>query len=148
MTRYYRRRRALPILTGYATHADGSMTPDLTEPVKAMTTRYYWRKRRRADARRPWGNVYYHAGTWYRSINAATLDAAGNRVAYVNALEPVTGRLLNRHLAQTIEQGRAAPVEWLDVEAGRVVRGTDHDGIEWLTGADDPDYIAELLDVA
>ena len=34
------------------------------------------------------------------------------------------------------------------MEAGRVVRGTDHDGIEWLTGTDDPDYIAELLDVA
>lgn len=148
MTRYYRRRRALPILTGYTTHADGSMTPDLTEPVKAMTTRYYWRKRRRADARRPWGNVYYHAGTWYRSINAATLDAAGNRVAYVNALEPVTGRLFNRHLAQTIEQGRAAPVEWLTVDRGRAVEGTGPDGNVWLTDADAPEYIEALLDVA
>lgn len=145
-SRYYRRRRALPILEGYDVAADGTMTARLSEPVRAMTTRYYFGMGRK----RP-HNVYYFGGTWYRHVNApATVSADGTRrEGHVHALEPIADELLyNRYMTQTLEQGRAAPVQHLRVRDGLAVEGTGEDGTAYITADTPAEWVAEMLDVA
>lgn len=59
-----------------------------------------------------------------------TVSADGTRrEGHVHALEPIADEwLTNRYMAQTVEQGRAAPVERLRVRDGRAVEGLGEDG--------------------
>lgn len=144
--RYYRRRRALPVLLGYEADAEGNQRAVLSEPVRAMTTRYYFGMSRRKPH-----NVYFHDGVWYRHVNApATVSADGTRrEGHVHALEPIADEVLyNRYMAQTLEQGRAAPVEHIRVVAGRAVLGTGADGTTYVDEGTPAEWVAEMLDLA
>lgn len=135
--RYYKRRRALPVLQD-----DGT----LTAPVEAMTTRFYFGLKRRKPH-----NVYYHGGLFYRVKAVPTAFADGAPAAWTHALAPIVdARCVDRFLSQTLEQGKAAPVA-LHVRAGRATAtgcdGTPYEGAELLDGTEDAEYIEDLLDL-
>lgn len=136
--RYYKRRRALPVLQD-----DGT----LAAPVEAMTTRFYFGLRRKKPH-----NVYYHGGKFYRVKAVPTAFADdGAPAAWTHALAPIEdARCIDRFIAQTLEQGKAAPVA-LHVRAGRATatgcKGTPYEGAELLDGTEDADYIEDLLDL-
>lgn len=106
-TRYYKRRRTLPVLQD-----DGT----LAAPVEAMTTRFYFGLSRKKPH-----NVYYHDGTFYRVKAVPTAFAAdGAPAAWTHALAAIEdARCIDRFISQTLEQGKAAPVA-LHVRAGGV----------------------------
>lgn len=137
-TRYYKRRRTLPVLQD-----DGT----LSAPVEAMTTRFYFGLKRRKPH-----NVYYHGGTFYRVKAVPTAFAAdGAPAAWTHALAAIEdARCIDRFISQTLEQGKAAPVA-LHVRAGRATatgcEGTPYEGAELLDGTEDADYIEDLLDL-
>ena len=138
MSRYYKRRRALPIYDGET----------LTEPVEALTTRYYFGLSRKKPH-----NVYYYQGRFYRHINApARFGEDGTPREWVHAMAPIkSAACFDRFLAQTIEQGKAAPVS-LVIEDGRAVsaigcEGTDLEGIQLIDGTETTDYLEDLLDL-
>ena len=136
--RYYKRRRALPVLQD-----DGT----LSAPVEAMTTRFYFGLRRKKPH-----NVYYHGGVFYRVKAVPTAFAAdGAPAAWTHALAPIEdARCIDRFIGQTLEQGKAAPVT-LHVVDGRATatgcKGTPYEGAELLDGTEDADYIEDLLDL-
>lgn len=137
-TRYYKRRRTLPVLQD-----DGT----LAAPVEAMTTRFYFGLSRKKPH-----NVYYHDGTFYRVKAVPTAFAAdGAPAAWTHALAAIEdARCIDRFISQTLEQGKAAPVA-LHVRAGRATatgcEGTPYEGAELLDGMEDADYIEDLLDL-
>lgn len=136
--RYYKRRRALPVLQD-----DGT----LSAPVEAMTTRFYFGLKRRKPH-----NVYYHGGKFYRAKAVPTSFAAdGAPAAWTHALAPIEdARCIDRFIGQTLEQGKAAPVA-LHVRDGRATatgcEGTGYEGVQLLDGTEDADYIEDLLDL-
>lgn len=145
-SRYYRRRRNLPILLGWEVDADGAHRAVFSDPVPAMTTRYYFGMERRKPH-----NVYYFGGVWYRHVNApSTVSADGaRREGHVHALEPIADEwIVNRYMAQTVEQGKAAPVERLRVRDGRAVEGLGADGVTWIDETTPAEWVGEMLDVA
>lgn len=136
--RYYKRRRTLPVLQD-----DGT----LSAPVEAMTTRFYFGLRRKKPH-----NVYYHGGVFYRVKAVPTAFADdGAPAAWTHALAPIEDeRCFDRFLAQTLDQGKAAPVT-LHVVDGRATatgcKGTGYDGVPFLDGTEDAGYIEDLLDL-
>lgn len=136
--RYYKRRRTLPVLQD-----DGT----LTAPVEAMTTRFYFGLRRKKPH-----NVYYHGGKFYRVKAVPTAFADdGAPAAWTHALAPIEDeRCFDRFLAQTLDQGKAAPVT-LHVVDGRATatgcKGTGYDGVPFLDGTEDAGYIEDQLDL-
>lgn len=144
-SRYCKRRRKMPLVRG--ARPDGTF--DLTEPVPALITRYrYGAKRRKPHY------VYYHQGTWLRARNCAVeLDDAGKPCRWEWALEPIAqATAYDAHLAQTVEDGKAAPVS-LEIRGGHIVQavgaaGSVCAGLALLDGSEGPDYIEDLLDLA
>lgn len=136
--RYYKRRRALPIYDGET----------LTGPVEALTTRYYFGLKREKPH-----NVYYFRGTFYRHVNApVAFGEDGEPREWAHAMAPIGhAACFDRFLAQTLEQGRAAPVS-LVIEDGRAVsaigcEGTAFEGARLLDGTEPVDYLEDLLDL-
>lgn len=143
-TRYYKRRRALPILK-----EDGT----LTAPVEAMTTRFYSKelRGRGSHMHTKWYNVYYYSGAFYSITKFPTsVDADGTYCDWVHAFARIdNGVFTDRFLSQTLEQGKAAPVE-LHIEDGAIKAvgcAGPWDGAELLDGTEDADYIEDLLDL-
>ena len=136
--RYYKRRRALPVLQD-----DGT----LTAPVEAMTTRFYFGLKRKKPH-----NVYYHGGLFYRVKAVPTsFTNDGEPLTWTHALEQLGNvTCYDRFLSQTLEQGKAAPVS-LHVRDGRATatgcKGTPYEGAQLLDGTEDADYIEDLLDL-
>ena len=145
---YYKRHRVAHILLGYEEREDGTQTAILSDEVSALTTRYYYGIKRKKPH-----NVYYYRGQWYGHVNApGTVMPDGTRKDHVHALAPIShATCYDRYTAQTLEQGRAAPVS-VTIEQGRLVRavgtsGTPYEGVELLDGTESADYIEELLDL-
>lgn len=145
---YYKRHRVCRILIGYDTAEDGTQTAVLSGEVSMLTTRYYYGLKRKKPH-----NVYYFNGTWYAHVNAAgVIEADGTRRDHVHAVAPIGhAACVDRFIQQTIDQGRAAPVQ-ITIDAGRLVGavgvgGTDLDGLQLLDGTEDVDYLEELLDL-
>ena len=144
-TRYYKRRRALPILKEDET---------LTAPVEAMTTRFYSKelKGRGSRMRAKWHNVYYYDGAFYSATKFPTsVDMNGTYCDWVHAFVRIdNGVFTDRFLSQTLEQGKAAPVE-LHIEDGAIratgCDGTEYEGVTFLDGTEDAAYIEDLLDL-
>ena len=137
-SRYYKRRRALPIYDG----------ENLTEPVEALTTRYYFGLTRKKPH-----NVYYFGGVFYRHVNAPVrFGEDGTPREWVHAMAPIkSATCFDRFLSQTLEQGKAAPVT-LVIEDGRAVsaigcEGTDLEGVRLIDGTEPTDYLEDLLDL-
>ena len=145
---YYKRHRVARILLGYEEREDGTQTAILSDEVSALTTRYYYGVKRKKPH-----NVYYYRGVWYGHVNApGVVMPDGTRKDHVHALAPIGHAVcVDRFISQTIEKGRAAPVQ-IAIDAGRLVSavgvgGTSLDGLELLDGTESADYIEELLDL-
>ena len=145
--RYYRRHRALPVVTG-GTTPDG--VPELTEPQSALITRWGYQGR---DCYRPHDAYVTPDGVWCEIRNVSTeLGEDGKPVSYCHAFQPMRDRWLSdRHAAQTAEAGDVPPCR-VHVVGGRVVEivgaaRSDYEGVDLLGGEGD-DYAAALLAVA
>lgn len=145
--RYYRRHRALPVVTGETT-PEG--VPVLTEPQNALITRWGYQG---GEHYRPHDAYVTPAGVWCEIRNVATeLGEDGKPVAYCHAFQPMRDRWLSdRHAAQTAEAGDVPPCR-IHVMGGRVVAivgaaRTEYEGADLLAGEGD-DYAAALLAVA
>lgn len=145
---YYKRHRVSRILLGYEEREDGTQVAILSDEVSALTTRYYYGLKRKKPH-----NVYYFGGTWYGHVNApAVVLPDGTRRDHVHALAPIaSATCFDRYIAQTLEQGRAAPVS-VTIDQGRLARavgtsGTPYEGVELLDGTESLDYMEELLDL-
>lgn len=100
--RYYRRHRRIQTLTGYHADPDGTMRAGLTEPVQALTTRWYYGLKRRKPH-----NTYTYQGVWYRHANAPTeVSPDGERYGHTHRLTPIADEWLWDR-PQRRDQGRS-----------------------------------------
>jgi hypothetical protein len=145
--RYYRRHRALPVVTGETT-PEG--VPELTEPQSALITRWGYQG---GPCYRPHDTYVTPAGIWCEIRSVATeLGEDGKPTEWAHAFQPIRDRWLrDRHAAQTAEAGDVPPCR-VHVVNGRVVAivgavNTAFEGVDLLAGEGD-EYAAALLAVA
>lgn len=143
--RYYRRHRALPVVTGETT-PEG--VPELTEPQSALITRWGYQG---GPCYRPHDTYVTPAGVWCEIRNVATeLGEDGKPTEWAHAFQPIRDRWLrDRHAAQTAEAGDVPACE-VHVKNGRVVAIVGRralDGLD-LLGDEGDEYAAALLAVA
>lgn len=145
--RYYRRHRALPVVTGETT-PEG--VPELTEPQSALITRWGYQG---GPCYRPHDTYVTPAGIWCEIRSVATeLGEDGKPTEWAHAFQPIRDRWLrDRHAAQTAEAGDVPPCR-VHVVNGRVVAiagaaNTAFEGADLLAGEGD-EYAAALLAVA
>ena len=145
--RYYRRHRALPVVTGETT-PEG--VPELTEPQSALITRWGYQG---GPCYRPHDTYVTPAGIWCEIRSVATeLGDDGKPTEWAHAFQPIRDRWLrDRHAAQTAEAGDVPPCR-VHVVNGRVVAivgavNTAFEGADLLAGEGD-EYAAALLAVA
>lgn len=114
VTRYYRRHRPVSI--------DG-------REVSALTTRYTFGAAKRRPAKGPRGgrawqeyyrSVYWAGGMFWTVRN--TYDASREGSPYQYLAVPITATLYDVHTSQTVEQGKALPVESITCDHGRPVQ--------------------------
>lgn len=143
--RYYRRHRALPVVTGETT-PEG--VPELTEPQSALITRWGYQG---GPCYRPHDTYVTPAGVWCEIRNVATeLGEDGKPTEWTHAFQPIRDRWLrDRHAAQTDEAGDVPACE-VHVKNGRVVAIVGRralDGLD-LLGDEGDEYAGALLGVA
>lgn len=145
--RYYRRHRALPVVTGETT-PEG--VPELTEPQSALITRWGYQG---GPCYRPHDTYVTPAGIWCEIRSVATeLGEDDKPTEWAHAFQPIRDRWLrDRHAAQTAEAGDVPPCR-VHVVNGRVVAivgavNTAFEGADLLAGEGD-EYAAALLAVA
>lgn len=143
--RYYRRHRALPVVTGETT-PEG--VPELTEPQSALITRWGYQG---GPCYRPHDTYVTPAGVWCEIRSVATeLGEDGKPTEWAHAFQPIRDRWLrDRHAAQTDEAGDVPACE-VHVKNGHVVAIVGRralDGLD-LLGDEGDEYAGALLGVA
>ena len=137
--RYYRRHRALPVVTGETTPG---------EPQSALITRWGYQG---GECYRPHDAYVTPSGVWCEIRNVATeLGEDGKPTEWTHAFQPIRDRWLrDRHAAQTAEAGDVPACE-VHVKNGRVVAIVGRralDGLD-LLGDEGDEYAGALLGVA
>lgn len=143
--RYYRRHRALPVVTGETTPGG---VPALTEPQSALITRWGYQG---GPCYRPHDAYVTPAGVWCEIRNVATeLGEDGKPTEWAHAFQPIRDRWLkDRHATQTAEAGDVPACE-VHVKNGHVVAIVGRralDGLD-LLGDEGDEYAGALLAVA
>lgn len=139
---YYRRHRTI-------TTAEG-------QELRALTTRYSYGNPGRRSATGPrggkayqefWRWTYYANGQFFTVKNEPVADASGNVSGFAAVARPLTASIFDVHEAQTLEQGKALPVDSIDVVNGRPVSVTANGMVQDVTAMPTAEFEA-LFDLA